>query len=143
MGYYTNEFLKLGKISKSNHAKELLEAARNKGMRVVLATNPVFPEVAVEARLNWIGLSIKDFDHVSHAENSKICKPNPEYFKQLLELIGAEAQNTLMVGNDFFFDMAARNVGIKTWMIDKNQSGERVNVDYEGSIPQLIEFLRA
>ena len=38
--FYRKEFRTIGEISSSNHAKEILDAARDKGLRVILATNP-------------------------------------------------------------------------------------------------------
>ena len=35
---------------------------KEKGLRTVLATNPIFPNVATVARTRWAGLSVDDFD---------------------------------------------------------------------------------
>ena len=36
-------------------ARELVETAKALGLKVVVATNPVFPLVALEQRINWAG----------------------------------------------------------------------------------------
>ena len=42
----------------------LIRSLRRRGYGVVLATNPIFPAVAIETRLGWVGLSQADFDYV-------------------------------------------------------------------------------
>jgi FMN phosphatase YigB (HAD superfamily) len=60
--FYTKGFHGAKVFTQPNgRAKELLEAARAKAKKVVLATNPFFPRVAVQARLEWCGLSDVDF----------------------------------------------------------------------------------
>ena len=51
---------------------------------LVLATNPIFPAVAVETRLGWVGLTGSDFDLVTTYENSRSSKPNPAYYQSIL-----------------------------------------------------------
>ncbi len=145
--FYSNEFKTIGEIASSNYAKEILEAARKKGIKVVLATNPVFPAIATQVRLAWIGLNFDDFIHVSHAENSYYCKPDPEYYNTLLSIAGSNPEETLMVGNHYLYDMSAKGVGIKTWMIKKNQLGEeykdKFQIDYQGPMSQLVDLINS
>ena len=55
-------------------AKKAVQGLREKGYDVILATNPVFPEVAVKTRLSWLGLAPEDFSLVTAYENSSYCK---------------------------------------------------------------------
>ena len=55
--------------------RPLISALREKGYSLVLATNPIFPAVAVETRLHWIGLTGEDFDYVTTYENSRTANP--------------------------------------------------------------------
>ena len=143
--FYSNEFKTIGEIASSNYAKEILDAAKNQGIKVVLATNPVFPAIATQVRLAWIGLSFDDFIHVSHAENSYFCKPNPKYYETLLSISGSKPEETLMVGNDYLYDMSAKEVGIRTWMINKHRLHEehkdRFEIDYQGPMSQLVDII--
>ncbi len=141
--FYTNEFPKLKDLGKSNLATEVINAAKNKNIKVLLATNPVFPSIATEQRCSWAGLKFDQFIHVTHAENTTVCKPNPRYYLELIEMLDVSAENVLMVGNHYLFDMAAKAVGIKTWLIDKNIDGfeykDKFTIDFQGSIKQLID----
>ena len=57
--------------------KEAVKASKDREFRVILATNPLFPEVATISRIGWAGLSPSDFEYITNYENSSTCKPNP------------------------------------------------------------------
>jgi FMN phosphatase YigB (HAD superfamily) len=60
-------------------------------------------------------------------------------------MAGVKAEQSLMVGNDYFFDMAASKLGIKTWMTDNYRGHpeykDKFRIDYQGSLEQLLEHL--
>ena len=39
------------------------------GLRVALATNPIFPEAAIKSRIRWAGLEPEDFELYTTYEN--------------------------------------------------------------------------
>ena len=98
-------------------AAETVEFLKAKGIRRVLATNPIFPAVATQARIRWAGLHAEDFEFITTYENSRHCKPNPAYFADILEQIGCRAEECLMVGNDAVEDLEAREVGIPVFLL--------------------------
>ncbi len=65
-------------------AAQLLAHLRAKGLRLILATNPVFPAVATHSRIRWAGMNVEDFDYITTYENSSCCKPNPAYFEEIM-----------------------------------------------------------
>ncbi len=113
------------------HGRDLVLDAKEKGYKVILATQPLFYKLATEKRITWANLSPSDFIHFTHAENSNFCKPYPQYFLSLLKISNSRPENTVMVGNDFLYDNAAKSVGIKTWMTDTHQT----NTDHPNAIP--------
>lgn len=121
MEFYKKEFdnVKETLQEKVNRA-EFIKSIKNKGLKVVLATNPIFPEVAVQTRLNWIGLSVDDFDYVTTFENSHYCKPNLEYYKEIFENIDSNPEESIMVGNNALEDMIVSKLGVKTFLITDN-----------------------
>ena len=144
--FYMNEFGELEKAcEKIEIGPKIIKILKKMNIKIVLATNPVFPEIATRRRCEWAGLSFDDFIHVTHAENSNYCKPNPNYFIKMCELVNVNPKRVLMVGNDFLFDMSASSIGIKTWMIDNYQSNlefkEKYSVDYKGSLVELYNLL--
>ena len=50
-------------------AKEAVELSRSLGLRVALATNPLFPAVATESRIRWAGVEPEDFELYTTYEN--------------------------------------------------------------------------
>lgn len=125
-------------------ANLIIKEAINKGFKVVLATNPVFPRVATEQRIEWAGLDKSDFIHITTYENSCYCKPNPKYYEEILEIIGAEPSECVMVGNDATDDMSASTLGIKPFLLTDNLINAK-NVDIssypQGGFKELFDYL--
>ena len=116
--FYANEFsaAKEGTTC-SPHAAECVKAYMDKGYKVVLATNPLFPEVATRARCEWAGLDFDTFELVTTYENSRFCKPNLNYFRDILEDVEASPDECIMIGNDVREDMCAGELGMETILI--------------------------
>lgn len=95
----------------------LIRSLRRRGYGVVLATNPIFPAVAIETRLGWVGLSQADFDYVTAYENSRRSKPSPGYYRDILSHLGRRGEECLMVGNNPVDDMAAREAGMEVYLV--------------------------
>lgn len=117
--FYQEDFGVVRYIAKpSQDAYESVKILCEKGYQLVLATNPIFPEVATKERLSWTGLSEEDFSIITTYENSCFAKPNLEYYKFLLKIIDKDPEDCLMVGNDVNEDMCARNIGMDVFLID-------------------------
>ncbi len=111
--YASDEFDSLRVFVKPNlSAINVLFKARRTGLKTVLATNPVFPMIAVVKRLGWIDLNQEDFDLITAMENFHYCKPDQRYFGQICSVLNVEPKNCLMIGNDAHFDKACEMVGI-------------------------------
>jgi FMN phosphatase YigB (HAD superfamily) len=123
--YYINEFDDIKSIVEHSDisAKRVRDAAK-KGYLVALATNPFFPLCAVETRLSWIGLSSSDFAHVTHYGNSTFCKPNTEYYREVLSVIKREPRECLMIGNNPAEDMVACSLGMEGFLVSGYVEGE-------------------
>lgn len=127
-------------------AKEVVQLAKEAGFRVVLATNPLFPKIATEIRVRWTGLEPTDFEYFTTYENSCHCKPNPDYYRDVLEKIGCKAEECLMVGNDVDEDMVAETLGMKVFLLTDclvNRSGRDISVYPHGSFEELKKFISA
>lgn len=143
--FYKNEFDAVSAIllSKPNR-KPLIEMLREKGYGVVLATNPIFPGVAVETRLNWIGLTRDDFDYVTSYENSSYCKPNPKYYDTILKLIDKKSDECLMIGNHPMDDMSCLKSGIDAYLVvDCIENPDNLPIDCykNGTFEELEKML--
>ena len=115
--FYKNDFDKLKmNVDRLDYAKELVQLARKHSKHVILATNPFFPKEALITKLNWLGLTMEDFDLVTHYENSSFCKPNPKYYETILKQFNLQPHQCLMVGNDVQEDIEA-SVGLNHFLI--------------------------
>jgi HAD superfamily hydrolase (TIGR01509 family) len=105
-----------------SHARALPEARRvvtalqGMGFKTAVATNPVFPRLAIEERLRWAGLADLPFDLITSYEVMHACKPHPEYFREVARRLSCRTEHCLMVGNDVVVDLeGARAVGMQTF----------------------------
>ena len=125
-------------------SQRLLEASRDRGWQVVLATNPIFPRAVIDARIAWGTLDAGAFHHVTDYETAHFCKPNPAFFEEILELLQIPAEACLMVGNDTLHDLAASEIGMQTclltpWSIRRPAS--RFTPDWQGTHAELLAVL--
>lgn len=125
-------------------AKEIVHNLKARGLRVILATNPLFPAIATRQRIRWAGLDPEDFELITTYENSRRCKPNPDYYRDVLAELGVKPENCIMVGNDVGEDMIARKLGMEVFLLTDciiNKHNEDVNNYPHGSFPELLTFL--
>ncbi len=99
-------------------ARALVEWAFSQGYEVAIATSPLFPEAALRQRLRWAGVDDFPYAVVTSVETSHYSKPRPEYFGELLAMLGRRPGQALMAGNDWENDIvAASAAGIPTFWI--------------------------
>ena len=119
--FYETEFIRLkSSTSLRPAAAAVVRSALDRGLSVVVATNPLFPRAAIEQRLEWAGLPVSEFDFalVTAYENMHAAKPQPSYYHEILAAVGAEPDGALMVGDDWKNDIApAAEVGLFTYWI--------------------------
>ena len=145
MDFYNNEFHEAREACGfAPESTELIRFIREKGLRVALATNPLFPAVATHNRIRWAGLRPEDFELVTAFENSCFCKPNPAYYQEILNKLGLRAEECLMVGNDATEDMAAEQTGMRVFLL-KNLLINTRQVDIsrypQGGFTELLAYI--
>jgi HAD superfamily hydrolase (TIGR01549 family) len=122
--FYRNVFPQLAATTeKRPSAAPLVQACLDKGVKVVVATNPLFPAIAVEERLAWAGVPVTDFayDLVTTYENMHVTKPSPAYYREILAKIECEPETAVMVGDDWKNDIIpAAEIGLFTYWISPN-----------------------
>lgn len=146
MDYYRNEFqLVAQECGFDPRAAEAITEIKALGYRVALATNPLFPAIATLSRAKWAGLDPEDFDLITTYENSCHCKPNPDYYRDILATLNLDSENCVMVGNDVQEDMVARTLGMKVFLLTDsliNRTGEDICQYPHGSFGELMEYIR-
>ncbi len=145
--FYHNEFIGVKDICGFNPlAKEAVERIKQAGYRVALATQPIFPRIATENRVEWAGLQMSDFELVTTYENIGFTKPVPEYYMEVCSRLGVTPSECLMVGNDVDDDMVTEELGMQTFLLTDcliNNSGKDISRYPQGSLADLIEHLNA
>ena len=117
--FYKNDFQMIRYLARpSQECYDAVMMLKDKGYRVVLATKPVFPRLAVKERLGWLGFTSDDFDYITSYENSCFTKPNPKYYEYILKTMDKDPGDCLMVGNDVKEDMSAAKLGIDVFLIE-------------------------
>ena len=126
-------------------AGQIVKDCQEKGIPLVLATNPVFPKFMIQARMEWAELEEDSFTYLTSYENSHYCKPHAGYFQAIAKQLDVVPENCLMVGNDLSHDLAAAAVGMKTYLVDTwlvDRGGPEWPCDYRGDHSSLQIFLR-
>ena len=137
------ESLKLREPFDEFYAKEF-HGAKTATWENPLAKNSLFPAVGVNTRLSWVGLSLSDFSYVTTYENSSYCKPNPDYFGEILEKTGKQPEECLMVGNDADEDLAALEREIDVFLTTDcliNKSGRDLTGISTGTFAEFLTMM--
>jgi FMN phosphatase YigB (HAD superfamily) len=127
-------------------AIDLVEWASARGLRLAVATNPLFPMAAIRHRMHWAGLPPEDipFRAVSAYEQFHFSKPNPAYFAEVLGRMGWPDGPVLMVGDDPERDLVgSHNLKLPTYWINTSEDAppDGVTLAGRGSIGDLRPWL--
>jgi FMN phosphatase YigB (HAD superfamily) len=115
-------------------AIEFVQQALKREYRVAVATNPLFPLTAIEQRLEWAGLSPREYPFavVPGAENVHFAKPNPAFLAELLAVMGWPEGPAIMVGDDLENDiLCAQALGLATYAVDTHNHDH--DSDHDGN----------
>jgi FMN phosphatase YigB (HAD superfamily) len=138
LDFYETEYEKLeANFTLPNDLHETMDYIQGTGLKLVLASNPIFPFNVQMKRLGWAGLNHLPFDMVTHIENMSFCKPRIEYYVEICHKIDELPEACLMVGNDPINDMIAAHIGIKTYLTDDSKDTWRVRVDADEVLERL------
>ena len=147
LDYYHNEFQNVKEVCGfAPEARLMISTLQSAGKRVVLATNPLFPAIATQSRAKWAGLNPEDFALITTYENSAFCKPNPDYYREILGKLNLKPEECLMVGNDVQEDMVARSLGMEVFLLTDciiNRDGTDISQFPHGGFDRLLEHLRS
>ena len=125
-------------------AAGLVKKLKAAGCRVLLATNPIFPAIATENRIRWAGLEPEDFELYTTYENACRCKPNPDYYRDILSSMKLDPSECLMVGNDATEDTAAELAGMQVFLLTNcliNKENKDLSQWPHGGFEELEKFI--
>ena len=144
--FYAQDFDKI-KISTSLNPQvpKIIQNIKALGFRLILATNPIFPKIATGKRIGWAGLNVEDFELITTYENSRHCKPNKDYYLDILKYLNLQPQECIMVGNDVTEDMVAKSCGINVFLLTDyllNKDNKDISEFPNGNFNDLMVYIK-
>lgn len=145
-GFYRDVFPTFSYLCKVTPiARRVVETAIEQGYQVAIATNPVFPKVAIDERIRWAGLADVPFSFVTVYENSYFTKPHIQYYQSICDVLGVLPEDCIMVGNDKQEDMVATKLGMKTYLVEDyviDRGEPSYAIDDKGTLEDLYNHLK-
>lgn len=120
-------------------ANTAVATALQLGLKVAIATNPIFPMSAVRERMRWAGLEDLGIHTVTAYETMHATKPHAAYYLQTAELLGVDPRECVMVGDDRVLDMSAADIGMRTFYVG---NAPTPTCDWTGTLTELTELLK-
>lgn len=136
-----------GLTSPAQGAERFVHQAVEKGYRLAVATNPLFPINAIRQRLAWANLRMDafPFQAVTSYESYHFAKPEPAYFAELMARLGWPDGPVVMVGDDLERDIApASDLGLATYWVGQHSGADQKNGSYptaSGNLLNLMDWL--
>ncbi len=144
--FYETAFATLQHLTKpTSISREICRTAHDKGYKLVLATNPIFPRVAVEHRMRWAAIDDIPFELVTTMEDMHFCKPNPKYYVEIMDILNLSPFECMMFGNDVQEDGVAGKLGMQTFLVNDDVIDRGVGhmeFTYEGSLQDALRFVQ-
>lgn len=143
--FYANEFNQAKAVcGYDQKLVDLVYSLKEKNIRIVLATNPIFPAIATKNRISWAGFKPEDFELYTTYENIGCSKPNLKYYEELLKRLNVSASECIMVGNDVNEDMIAKDLGMEVFLLTTNiinRDNKDISVYPHGDSGELVSYL--
>lgn len=124
-------------------AVELVETAFARGHEVSIATNPLFPRIAIIQRLLWTNLdpAIYPFKLIPSYETFHFAKPNPSFYTEFINCLGVSPKQCFMVGNDYEMDIIpSLQAGLKAFHFTPDLT-QHHNGYHAGNLNQVLQWL--
>ena len=145
--FYENEFDKArAACGFDPNAAPALRACKELGLRVCVATSPLFPKIATRKRLQWAGIDPAEVEFYTTYEDCHYCKPSLGYYREVLARLGLAPEECLMVGNDVREDMVARELGMHVFLLLNDYLLNKDNADItalpRGNFDDLLAYVK-
>lgn len=142
MHFYETDFDALREaVTPNANVLEAVQLLKDKGYQCVIVTNPMFPKIAIEKRIAWTGLNREDFAYVTSFEKNTACKPQLKLYEEVLNDLGLQVADCLMVGNDIEEDMVVAKMGMDHYLITDHVMQEEGIPDFVKRSGDYVDFL--
>ncbi len=130
--YYTAN---LHQVQFHDEARVTLQALRKKHVSIAIVTSTIRETFDAQCKL----LKCADlFDATVTWDDTQNHKPHPEPVQKAMKLIGAQKENTLMVGDAHTDIMAAQNAGITPVWFDCHHNATYLNKEHYKNIQRFL-----
>jgi FMN phosphatase YigB (HAD superfamily) len=95
--------------------------------------------------MTWNDVFPEDFSYISTFENSSFAKPNPGYYKELIQKLSLVPEETIMIGNDVHEDGIAQTLGIDCYIITDflvNRQNQEISTKWSGSFDEFFSLIK-
>ncbi len=105
-------------------ALPLLYRLLERGVAFAIVTNPIFSLETVHQRMSWGGLPLDlPYALITNLDELHFAKPQPHLYEEVLARVGYEADQALMVGDDFRNDIApTQAIGMHAYWLNGSQT---------------------
>jgi Predicted hydrolase (HAD superfamily) len=143
--FYDNVFPSLASLTTPREETgALIEWALSCGIRVAIATDPLFPRKATLHRLRWAGIDPDRIELISTYENFHFTKEHPAYYAEVLGQLGWPEGPVLMVGNDITRDLIpAHQLGLATYFVNAHSTPGPGFEAGQGTLAELHRWLES
>lgn len=133
----TSHFFRILSIDKLKIYKgviDLLDSLKDNNKKIYLLTNA--QKIFTYHEIKILGL-YDYFDGILYSSESKICKPNEDFYNELINKYSLNTKETIMIGNDYSCDiLPATDLGMDTLYIHSN-----ISPDIKDSINSTYKIL--
>lgn len=125
---------------------QIIQTLKQKGYTIIIATNPLFPQIATYNRIAWAGFSPDDVSYVTTYETCSFCKPNLSYYTEILQRMNKKPEECMMVGNDVNEDMQVHKLGLSRYLVTDcliNSNQEDISNIPHGTMEDFFLFVQS
>lgn len=122
----------------------LVHLLQEKGYGLVVATNPLVPQIANRERVRWAGVHDVSWLEITSFEGYSSCKPQVQFYQQICDNLHLAPQQCLMVGNSLVDDLPATELGMEFYLIcnDHSDKAYKTYAGQKGSRKDLLEWVQ-
>lgn len=142
--YYAGDYIQIGQGYQANPVMiEIVETLAAKGYQLVVATNPMLPQIANEYKLQWCRLGHMKWREITGFENYSRCKPNPQYYQQICNRLKIAPQQCTMIGNSLTDDLPAVQIGMEFYfLLDEHDNQQSNYAGLKGTRKDLLQVVK-
>lgn len=116
--YYATDYARIGDDYEPNPAmKALVHLLDQKGYQLVVASNPLVPQIANQQRVRWAGVDDVKWLEITSFEKYGSCKPSPQFYQEICDRLQLNPQDCIMIGNSITDDGAAQEIGMEFYLL--------------------------